>query len=88
MAATYEQAILDIEHAETVAVIYDPDTEEKYDEAFNWQTGQTFAQMNYKVVAVRESYGMTEQEQQELYDYERRIVQDCFGLTDKDVLNG
>lgn len=95
MPATFEQAILDIEHAETVAVIYDPRTEEKHDEAFNWETGQTYAQMNYKVIAVRDDISrftnkprMTVEEAQMFYDYERALVQDCFGITDKDLIDG
>lgn len=88
MAATFEQAILDISYKETVAVIYNPDTEEKFDEAFSWETGQTYAQQNYKVIAVRDDGHMTISEQQELYDYERRIAQDCFSLEEGELLRG
>ena len=70
-----------------IAEVFNPETGEKYDECWSWETGQNYARMNYKVVAIRDDGYMTINDQQELYDYERRVVQDCFGLTDKDIIN-
>lgn len=69
-----------------VAVVYNPETNEKHDECWSWEAGQNYARGNYKVVAVAADGHMTINDAQELYDYERRIAQDCYGLSDTQVM--
>jgi len=62
-----------------VAVVYNPDGT-VYDECWTWETAQTFAANNNKVVAVADDGHMTVTDQQRLYDWEAGLYQDCFSV--------
>lgn len=69
-----------------VAEIYDPATGEKMDECWSWETGQNYARGNYKVVAIADDRACGKDEAQAIYDYERRLAQDCWGLGDNEAM--
>ena len=75
-------------HIETiVAEVYDPASNKLVDKCFSWETGQNYAKGNYKVVAIADDRYMTVDKAQELYDYERRLAQDCWDLDETDTMN-
>lgn len=69
-----------------VAKVYDPSTNEEYDSCWTWESGQNYARQNYKVIATEDDGYMTKAEAQSLYDYERTLAQDCWGLSDKETI--
>lgn len=69
-----------------VAEVFHPETNEKVDECWSWETGQNYAKGNYKVIAVRDDRGCDKGEAQRIYDYERKLAQDCWSLGDNDVM--
>lgn len=62
----------------TVAKVYDKD-DCLYDEAWTWETGQTYANDGYRVVAVKDDGIMTIERAQAMYDAELAAALDCFG---------
>ena len=65
----------------TCAVIIDPATNSRYDEAWCWETAQNYAMQGYIVQAVSGDAHLTQQECQALYDSERQRFIDCWGRT-------
>ena len=57
-----------------------------YDHCWTWETGQCYANLGYRVVAVADvisrfdgSVYIDMTEAQEIYDHERALAADCFG---------
>lgn len=71
-----------------VAKVYDPISGDLFDSCYTWEAGQCYAQQNYKVIAVKDDFSVTVDVAQKLYDSERARIQDCFNLSDTEVLNG
>lgn len=70
---------------ETIAIVYNPDGT-VFDHAWSWETGQTYANHGYYVVAVAPVVSrfdgatyMTVERLQRLFDHERALAADCFG---------
>lgn len=70
---------------QTIGIVYEDDGT-VFDHVWSWESGQTYANHGYRVVAVAPvlsrfdgSVYMTVEALQELFDYERRIAADCFG---------
>jgi hypothetical protein len=64
-----------------VAEIYRVADGKLYDMAWAWQAGQSYAaDPAYLVLAVADDGPMGAAEAQRLYDYERRLAQDCWDL--------
>lgn len=64
---------------ETVAVVYNK-AGEVVDRAYCWETGQTYAQAGYTVIAIADNgIYWTRERAQELYDNELECFRDCFG---------
>ena len=62
----------------TVAVAYYKDGT-VYDFALNWETAQCLANEGYRLEAVSDDGAMSQEEIQQLCDYEQRIAINCFG---------
>lgn len=62
-----------------VAIVYNEDGSE-HDHAWSWETGQNFAQSGHVVKAVADDGHMTVAKAQALYDHERALYRDCFGI--------
>ena len=62
-----------------VAVVIDPGTGGILDGVYTWETGQSYAQAGYAVIATAASGHMGRDEAQRLYDWERALFRDCYG---------
>lgn len=65
-------------HGRFVAIVRDSDGI-IFDRTYNWQSAQSYAQEGYQVTAIRaSSHIMDIEASQRLYEYEKRIHDDCF----------
>ncbi len=74
-----KQLQLDVYSHHAVALVYD-DNGDLYDECWNWETGQVYANRGYKVIAIANDKGADMDGAQALYDTELRWAEDCFGV--------
>jgi len=62
----------------SVADVFDDDGL-LHDRCYTWESGQSYANQGYRVVATADDGLTTKDRAQRLYDYEREIAADCFG---------